>query len=290
MFTGSLVALVTPFDNGQVDYDSLGKLIEFHIDSGTNGLVPCGTTGESPTLSTQEHKDVIKFVVDKSAGRLPVIAGTGSNSTEEAIDLTRYAKEVGASATLQVSPYYNKPSQEGLYQHFAAIANAVDLPIVLYNIPGRCVVNMEPATIIRLAEIDNIVAIKEATGKMDQASSISVSGCGLTILSGDDSLTLPLGSVGGQGVVSVVANIVPVDVRKLTDAILAGEFVEARKLHDKLYGLGSALLSLSTNPVPIKAAMAMLGMCSEELRLPMVPLDDAARVKLKTILTNYGLL
>ncbi len=290
MFTGSLVALVTPFNNGQVDYDSLSKLIEFHVDNGTNGLVPCGTTGESPTLSTQEHKDVIKFVVDKAAGRLPVIAGTGSNSTEEAIDLTRYAKEVGADATLQVSPYYNKPSQEGLYQHFAAIAKSVDLPIVLYNIPGRCVVNMEPETIIRLAELKNIVAIKEATGKMDQASSISVSNCGLTILSGDDSLTLPLGSVGGRGVVSVVANIVPVDVRKLTDAILASDFVEARKLHDKLYGLGSALLGLSTNPVPIKAAMAMLGMCSEELRLPMVPLDDSSRAKLKNILTNYGLL
>ena len=290
MFTGSLVAIVTPFENGQVDYESLEKLIEFHVDSGTNGIVPCGTTGESPTLSTQEHKDVIKFVTDKAAGRIPVIAGTGSNSTEEAIDLTRYAKEVGVNATLQVSPYYNKPSQEGLYQHFAAIANSVDLPIVLYNIPGRCVVNMEPATIIRLAELKNIVAIKEATGKMDQASSIAVSGCGLTVLSGDDSLTLPLGAIGGQGVVSVVANIVPVDVRKLTDAILAGEFVEARKMHDKLYGLASALLGLSTNPVPIKAAMAMLGMCSEELRLPMVPLDDAARAKLKTILTEYGLL
>ena len=290
MFTGSLVAIVTPFNNGQVDYDSLAKLVEFHVDSGTNGLVPCGTTGESPTLSTQEHKDVIKFVVEKTAGRIPVIAGTGSNSTEEAIDLTRYAKEVGANATLQVSPYYNKPSQEGLYQHFAAIAKSVDLPIVLYNIPGRCVVNMEPDTIIRLAELDNIVAIKEATGKMDQASSIAQSGCGLTILSGDDSLTLPLGSIGGQGVVSVVANIVPVDVRKLTDAIIAGDFIEARKMHEKLYGLGSALLSLSTNPVPIKAAMAMLHMCSEELRLPMVPLDDASRAKLKIILTNYGLL
>ncbi len=290
MFTGSMVALVTPFNNGQVDYDRLADLVEFHIESGTNCLVPCGTTGESPTLSTSEHKGVIKFVAEKAAGRIPVIAGTGSNCTEEAIELTAYAKEVGVDATLQVTPYYNKPSQEGMYQHFMAIANAVDLPIILYNIPGRCVVNMEPDTIIRLAQHKNIVGIKEATGKMDQASSISVSGCDLVILSGDDSLTLPLASVGGQGVISVVANIVPVDVRKMTDAIAAGDFVEARKWHDKLYKLGSALLGLSTNPVPIKAAMAMLGMCSEELRLPMIPLDDAARVKLTTVLKDYGLL
>lgn len=290
MFTGSLVALVTPFNNGQVDYDRLADLVEFHIESGTNALVPCGTTGESPTLSTKEHKEVIRFVVEKAAGRIPVIAGAGSNCTEEAIELTAYAKEVGANATLQVSPYYNKPSQEGLYQHFMAIAEAVDLPVVLYNIPGRCVVNMEVDTIVRLAKHKNIVAIKEATGKMDQASAIAVSGCGLTILSGDDSLTLPLASVGGQGVISVVANIVPVDVRKLTDAIAEGDFIEARKIHDKLFKLGGSLLSLATNPVPIKAAMAMLGMCSEELRLPMVPLDDATRVKLTAVLKDYGLL
>ncbi len=290
MFTGSLVALVTPFANGKVDYDSLEKLVEFQINSGTNGLVPCGTTGESPTLSTKEHKEVIKFVVKQAAGRIPVIAGTGSNCTEEAIELTAFAKEAGADATLQVSPYYNKPSQEGMYQHFKAIADAVDLPIILYNIPGRCVVNMEVDTIVRLAAHKNIVAIKEATGKIDQASAISISGCGLTILSGDDSLTLPLAAVGGQGVISVVANIVPVDVRKMTDAIAAGDFIEARKWHDKLFRMGSALLGLSTNPIPIKAAMAMLGMCQEELRLPMVPLDDAARIRLSAVLKDYGLI
>lgn len=290
MFTGSLVALVTPFKNGQVDYDRLAELVEFHVNSGTDGLVPCGTTGESPTLSTKEHKEVIKFVTDKASGRIPVIAGTGSNCTEEAIDMTAFAKDAGADATLQVTPYYNKPSQEGMYQHFKAIADAVDLPIILYNIPGRCVVNMEVETIVRLAAHKNIVGIKEATGKIDQASAIAVSGCGLTILSGDDSLTLPLAAVGAQGVVSVVANIVPADVKKMTDAIAAGDFVEARKWHDKLFKLGSSLLGLATNPVPIKAAMAMLGMCEEELRLPMVPLDDAARVKLKDVLSGYGLL
>lgn len=290
MFTGSLVALVTPFNNGKVDYDSLAKLVEFQIESGTNALVPCGTTGESPTLSTKEHKEVIKFVVSQAAGRIPVIAGTGSNCTEEAIELTAYAKEVGADATLQVAPYYNKPTQEGLYQHFMAIANTVDLPIILYNIPGRCVINMEVDTIVRLAKHKNIVGIKEATGKIDQASAIACSGCGLTILSGDDSLTLPLAVVGGQGVISVVANIVPVDVRKMTDAIAAGDFVEARKWHDKLFKMGSALLSLSTNPIPIKAAMAMLGMCKEELRLPMVPLDDTSRARLRVVLKDYGLL
>lgn len=289
MFTGSLVALVTPFADGEVDFETLRELVDFQVRNGIDGIVPTGTTGESPTLTHNENKEVIRVVVEEVNGRVPVIAGTGSNSTAEAIELTQYAKEVGADASLQVMPYYNKPTQEGIYQHFATIAAQVDLPMVLYNIPGRCVVNMEPGTIARLAEIDNIVAIKEATGKLDQVSEIAIS-CGLTILSGDDSLTLPIASVGGRGVISVVANIVPTDVKAMTDAILEGDFGTARKWHNKLFTMSSALLGLSTNPIPIKAAMAMLKMCSEEMRLPLVCLSDDKKQKLEQILADYGLL
>ncbi|MBI9017532.1 MAG: 4-hydroxy-tetrahydrodipicolinate synthase [Phycisphaerae bacterium] len=289
MFSGSIVALVTPFSDGQVDFETLRELVDLHVKAGTDGIVPCGTTGESPTLNPEEHKQVIKTVVDQVAGRIPVIAGTGSNSTSEAIELTRFAKEVGADASLQVVPYYNKPTQEGLYQHFSAIAETVDLPVVLYNIPGRSAVNMTPETIIRLAALENIVAVKEATGMLDQASAIAI-GCNLTILSGDDSLTLPIASVGGKGVISVVANIVPADVKALTDSILDGDFQSARKWHNKLYALAKALLSMSTNPIPIKAAMAELNMCSDELRLPMVPLDSAQKQQLRQILKDFGLL
>ncbi|MBN1437729.1 MAG: 4-hydroxy-tetrahydrodipicolinate synthase [Sedimentisphaerales bacterium] len=289
MFTGSLVALITPFKDGQVDFATLDKLVEFHIENGTDGIVPVGTTGESPTLSHIEHKKVVEAVVKAAAKQVPVIAGAGSNSTAEAIELTKFAKEVGADGTLQIVPYYNKPTQEGMYQHFKAIAETVDLPIMLYNIPGRCVVNMEPETIIRLSKLKNIVAVKEATGKMDQASAIAI-GSDLTIVSGDDSLTLPLAAVGGKGVVSVVANIVPKDTKAMTDAILAGDFVTARQWHDRLFSMSQALLGLSTNPIPIKAAMAELGMASDELRLPMVGLDDEKRKQLKKILADYGLL
>ncbi|MBN1764558.1 MAG: 4-hydroxy-tetrahydrodipicolinate synthase [Sedimentisphaerales bacterium] len=289
MFSGSLVALVTPFADGEIDFETLRELVGFHIQSGTDGIVPVGTTGESPTLSHEEHKKVIKTVVDEAAGKVPVIAGTGSNNTREAIELTRYAREVGADASLQILPYYNKPTQEGLYHHFAAIAHAVDIPIILYNIPGRCAVNMEPPTIARLAEIENIVGIKEASGKLDQVSQIALS-CSLTILSGDDSLTLPIASVGGKGVVSVVANIVPTDVKAFTDAILEGDFATARQWHNKLFTLASALLSLATNPIPIKAAMAMLKMCSEEMRLPLVNLNEKQKELLAKILDEYGLL
>ncbi len=289
MFTGSLVALITPFKKGQVDYHTLRDLVDFQIRSGTDGIVPVGTTGESPTLTNEEHKEVVRVVVEEAAGRVPVIAGTGSNCTAEAIELTRYAKEVGADGSLQVNPYYNKPTQEGLYQHFAAVAKAVDIPIVLYNIPGRCGVNMTPDTIARLAEIENIVAIKEATGLLDQASEIA-SRCNLTILSGDDSLTLPIASVGGKGVISVVANIVPTDVKAMTDAILEGDFPTARQWHKKLFPMSKALLSMATNPIPIKAAMAILGMAPEELRLPMVPLEDNKKPALRQILSDYGLL
>ena len=289
MFSGSMVALVTPFQDGKVDYKTLEEIVEFHLDSGTDGLVPVGTTGECPTLSHSEHKKVIERVVKVAGGKIPIIAGAGSNSTAEAIELSAFAKETGADATLQVGPYYNKPTQEGFYQHFKAIADEVDLPIVLYNIPGRCGGSgMTPETVARLSAIENIVAIKEATGSLDQASEIA-SRCDITILSGDDSLTLPLASVGGKGVISVVANIVPADVKAMTDLILEGDFVSARKWHNKLFALSKNLLSLATNPIPIKAAMSMLNMASEELRLPMTPLEQSKRAVLKKTLTDYGL-
>ena len=289
MFSGSIVALVTPFADGQVDFETLRELVDWHIQCGTDGIVPVGTTGESPTLSHEEHSEVIRVVAETAGGRVPVIAGTGSNSTDEAISLTRHAKSAGADGSLQVNPYYNKPTQEGLYQHFAAVANAVDIPIVLYNIPGRCAVGMTPETIARLAQIDNIVAIKEATGQMDMASSIACD-TNLTILSGDDSMTLPIASVGGKGVISVVANIVPNDVKALTDAILEGDLATARKWHEKLFTLSRALLGLATNPIPIKAAMAMLQRCSNELRLPLVSLEEQLEGRLRQILKDYGLL
>ncbi len=289
MFSGSLVALITPFQNGKVDYKTLDELVDFQLESGIDGIVPVGTTGESPTLTHDENKKVIARVVEAVDGMVPVIAGTGSNSTAEAIELTAFARKVGADASLQVTPYYNKPTQEGFYQHFKAIAEEVNLPVVLYNIPGRCGAGMTPDTIARLAQIDNIVAVKEATGSLDQASDIA-NRCDLTILSGDDSLTLPLASVGAKGVISVVANIVPADVKAMTDLILEGDLISARKWHNKLFTLSRSLLSMATNPIPIKAAMAMLEMCSEEMRLPMTPLPENKKNALEKILTNYGLL
>lgn len=285
-----MVALITPFQDGQVDYETLEELVDFHLQSGTDAIVPIGTTGECPTLSHQEHKDVTKFIVDAAGGKVPVIVGTGSNSTAEAIELTAYAKKIGADGSLQVAPYYNKPTQEGFYQHFKVIAEEVDLPIILYNIPGRCGgTGIAPETIARLSEIENIVGIKEATGSLDQASNIA-SLCDITIISGDDSLTLPLCSVGGKGVISVVANIVPVDVKAMTDLILEGDFVSARKWHQKLFELSKSMLGLATNPIPIKAAMAMLNMASDEMRLPMTPLAKDKRQLLETTLIEYGLL
>jgi 4-hydroxy-tetrahydrodipicolinate synthase len=290
MFTGCMVALITPFQDGKVDYRTIEELVDFHLESGTDGIVPVGTTGESPTLSHDENKKVVERVVKAVGGKIPVIAGTGSNSTAEAIDMTAFAKKVGADGSLQVCPYYNKPTQEGFYQHFKAIADQVGLPMVLYNIPGRCGgKGLMPETIERLAEIENIVAVKEATGSLDQASEIA-SRCDLTILSGDDSLTLPIASVGGKGVISVVANIIPADVKAMTDLILQGDFVSARRWHRKLFGLSKSLLSMATNPIPIKAAMAMLDMASEELRLPMTALDDSKKNTLRQILADYGLL
>jgi len=290
MFTGAMVALVTPFQDGKIDFRTLDELIDFQLDNGIDAIVPVGTTGESPTLTHEEHKKVIERVVRAVGGKVPVIAGAGSNSTDEAIELTAFSKKVGADATLQVCPYYNKPTQEGFYQHFIAIAQEVDLPMVLYNIPGRCGgTGLAPQTVARLAEVENIVAIKEATGKLDQASEIATS-CDITIISGDDSLTLPIASVGGKGVISVVANIVPADVKAMTDLILEGDLVSARKWHKKLFALCRNLLGLATNPIPIKAAMSILNMASEELRLPMTPMEEDKKAVLKQTLKDYGLL
>ncbi|NQT04333.1 MAG: 4-hydroxy-tetrahydrodipicolinate synthase [Planctomycetes bacterium] len=289
MFTGAMVALVTPFQEGEIDFQTLDELIDFQLAGGIDAIVPVGTTGECPTLSPEEHKQVIERVVQAVGGQVPVIAGAGSNSTAEAIDFTEFSKKVGADATLQVGPYYNKPTQEGFYQHFKAIAEEVDLPIVLYNIPGRCGAGMTAETVARLAEIENIVAIKEATGSLDQASEIAAR-CDITIISGDDSLTLPLASVGGKGVISVVANIVPADVKAMTDLILEGDLVSARQWHKKLFTLCKNMLTLATNPIPIKAAMAMLNMASEELRLPMTPLEEDKKAILEQTLKDYGLL
>jgi 4-hydroxy-tetrahydrodipicolinate synthase len=289
MFSGTFVAIITPFSDGQVDYETLTELVEFHLESGTDGLVPVGTTGESPTLSHEENKKVVEHVVKVAGGQIPVVAGTGSNSTAEAIEMTAYAKKVGADASLQVCPYYNKPTQEGFYQHFKAVADEVDLPIVLYNIPGRCGGSgLTAQTVARLADHENIVAIKEATGSMDMASEIAML-CDITILSGDDSLTLPLASIGAKGVISVVANIVPADVKAMTDLILEGDLVSARKWHRKLFTLSKSMLSLATNPIPIKAAMAMLNMASDEMRLPMTELEADKAEILRKALADYGL-
>src|SRR5262245_38416168 len=289
-FQGSIVALVTPFTNGKVDEAKLKQLVEMHVAQGTDGIVPCGTTGESPTLSHDEHKRVVEIVVEAARGRIPVIAGTGSNSTAEAIDLTAHAKKAGANGALVVNPYYNRPTQEGLYRHFRAIADAVDIPILLYNIAGRTAVNVETDTLARLAtDCPNIVGVKEASGSLDQMTQVILA-CGpeFSVLSGDDNITLPLRSVGGRGVISVVANSVPKDTADMTHAALAGDWKLARELHLKLFPLSRAMF-IETNPIPVKEAMAMLGMIEPEYRLPMCRLSDANRQRLKTILDRYGL-
>jgi 4-hydroxy-tetrahydrodipicolinate synthase len=289
MFAGLSVAMITPFKQGQVDYDALRKLVDWHIAEGTDCLVPCGTTGESPTLDHEEHERVIAQVCEQARGRIKVMAGTGSNSTREAIRLTKAAKKAGADGALMVGPYYNKPTQEGYYQHFAAVAEAVELPIVLYNIPGRTGSNMTPETIAKLAKLPTIVAVKEATGSMDQASSIAAL-CNITLLSGDDSLTLPLLSIGGRGVVSVVGNIVPRDMKALLNAWEAGKIAEAIQWHYKLFSLCRDMLGVATNPIPLKTAMKMLGRDTGELRLPMCAMDANQDAKLRQTLVAYGLL
>src|SRR5947209_2173089 len=288
-FAGLTVALITPFRDGEVDFDTLRRLVEWHVEQGTDGLAPVGTTGESPTLSHEEHERVIAAVVEFAGGRLKVMAGTGSNSTREAVRLTRFAKRAGADGALMVGPYYNKPTQEGYYRHFKAVAEEVDLPIVLYNIPGRTGSNILPETIARLAELPQIVGIKEATGLLDQASQIAALS-NLTILSGDDSLTLPLMSIGGRGVVSVVVNVVPRDMKALVTAFDAGRVREAQTWHRRLFPLCRDMLGVATNPIPVKAAMKLLGRGTGELRLPMTPLDAAGEAKVRKTLQEYGLL
>lgn len=288
-FAGVTVAMITPFRNEEVDYPALRKLVDWHVEQGTDCLAPVGTTGESPTLSHDEHEKVIDTVVQQAAGRIKVMAGTGSNSTREAVRLTRFAQKAGATGALMVGPYYNKPTQEGYFRHFAAVADACDLPVVLYNIPGRTASNILPETIVRLAEIPSIVAVKEATGMMDQASHIA-SLCNLTILSGDDSMTLPLMSIGGRGVVSVVGNIVPRDLKALVSAHDAGNQAEALAWHRKLFTLSRDLLSVATNPIPLKMAMKQLGRDTGELRLPLCPLDAAGEARIAATLRAYGLL
>jgi 4-hydroxy-tetrahydrodipicolinate synthase len=290
-FQGSLVAMVTPFRNGAVDEAALRELVEFHVKNGTDGLIPCGTTGESPTLSHAEHKRVVEIVIDTAARRIPVIAGTGSNSTAEAIDMTVHAAKAGADGALLVSPYYNKPTQQGLYEHFAAIAAAAPgLPLILYNIQGRTAVNIETDTVARLAQIPNIVGVKEASGSLDQMTSVILA-CGpdFSVVSGDDSLTLPLMAVGGKGVISVLANLLPREVAELTHAALDGDWKRARDVHWKLFPICRAMF-METNPIPIKEAMAMVGMIRAEWRLPMCPMSDANRDRLRKVLVNAGIL
>jgi 4-hydroxy-tetrahydrodipicolinate synthase len=291
IFQGSLVAMVTPFNDGRVDEAKLRELVEFHVANGTDGLVPCGTTGESPTLTHEEHKRVVEIVIQQARDRIPVVAGTGSNSTAEAIELTHHAAQAGAAGALLVTPYYNKPTQQGLYAHFRAIAQAVpDLPLIVYNIQGRTAVNVETETLARLAEIPNIVGVKEASGSLDQMTAVILA-CrsDFTVLSGDDNLTLPLMSVGGRGVISVVANFLAREVADVTHAALEGDWKRARDLHLKLYPVCKAMF-IETNPIPVKEAMAMLGMIRAEWRLPMCAMTPANREKLRQALVQAGVL
>jgi len=289
LFAGCTVALVTPFRDGALDLAALRRSVEWHVDQGTPTLSPVGTTGESPTLSHEEHERVIAIVVEAAAGRAKVMAGTGSNSTAEAIRLTRFAARSGVDGALLVAPYYNRPNQEGMYRHFAAIAECVDLPLVLYNVPARTGRNVEPETIERLAAIGPIVAVKEAAGSLDQVSELIVR-TNLTILSGDDSLTLPMMAVGAEGVVSVIANLVPRDVTALIEAFRSSKIDEARERHARLFPLCRDLLGIAPNPIPVKTALALLGRGNGELRLPLCPLDDHETSRLRKSLVRYGLL
>jgi len=289
MFKGSFVAIITPFKNGKVDYETLGNLIEFHIKNGTHGIVPCGTTGESPTLTFDEHKEIITFTVEKVNGRIPVIAGTGSNNTAEALFLTRHAKDVGADGALIITPYYNKPTQEGLYQHFSFLAREVDIPILIYNVPGRTGVSISPETVIRLAEIENIVGIKDATGTTENVSYIC-SKTDLDVLSGDDPQTLPMMAVGAKGVISVAANIIPRQVSEMVEYALKGDMINAQKIHLKYFHLFKALF-YETNPIPVKAAMELLGQIEKaEYRLPLCRMNPNNLLRLKQVMQQVGLI
>ncbi len=290
MFKGSIVAIVTPFKGGEVDEEAYRELIEFQIENNTSAIVPCGTTGESATLNIEEHNRVVDIAIDAVNKRVPIIAGTGGNSTSEAIELTAHAKKAGADATLQVTPYYNKPTQEGLYLHFKAIADAVALPQVLYNVPGRTSVNMLPETVARLAKFPEIVAIKEASGDIGQmAEIVRLAGEDITLISGDDNLTLPILSIGGKGVISVVANIVPRDTAHMLAAWEDGNLKEAKEMFFKLFPLCQAMF-YETNPVPVKTSLALMGKIRDGLRLPLAPMAPANLEKLKKALQNYGIL
>ena len=289
MLTGSMTALVTPFRAGEIDRRALAALVERQIDAGTHGLVPCGSTGEAATLTHDEHVEVVREVVRLARRRVPVIAGTGSNSTAEAIRLTRGAEEAGADAALLISPYYNKPTQEGLYRHYAAVAEATRLPIILYNIPGRTASNMTPETIGRLSRIGNIVGVKEASGSLAQVLEIiEASGPDFAVYSGDDILTLPIMAVGGKGVIAVTANLVPHEFAELAEALLAGDLERGRSLMHRLLPLVHAM-SLEVNPIPVKTALAIMGACAEEFRLPLTCASAATRAKLETVLREYEL-
>ena len=288
MFRGSITAIVTPFRGGRVDEAAFKDLIEFQIANGTNGIVPCGTTGESATLSYEEHHRVIELAIESAAGRMPVIAGTGSNSTSETIELTRHAEKAGANAALLITPYYNKPTQQGLYEHYRTVAAETGLPIILYNVPGRTGVNMLPETVARLSEIKNIVGIKEATGDLKQVSDVlEYSKKGFLVLSGDDFTTLPLLAIGGHGVISVTSNVVPKMVSDMIKAFEEGRLEEAKRLHYKLQPLHRAMF-VETNPIPVKTALAMLGMIDGEMRLPLVAMSEANRGKLASALKELG--
>ncbi len=290
MFKGAIVAIVTPFKNGSIDEQTLRELIEFQIESGTDGIVPCGTTGESPTLSHEEHDRVIEITIDAVKKRVPVIAGTGSNSTAEALRLTEHAYQAGADGVLVVAPYYNRPTQEGLYQHYKTLAESIPIPIIPYNIPSRTGVNILPETVARLAKIENIVGIKEASGSLKQMDDvIRLCDSSFSVLSGDDFFTLPLLTLGGKGIISVISNVAPADMAGLVDAFEAGNLQKARELHDKMVPLIDVLF-IETNPTPVKAALAMMGRMSADVRLPLCQMSEANLGRLRQVMQDYGLI
>ena len=290
MFEGSFVAIVTPFKNGKVDASALRGLIEFHIENGTNGIVPCGTTGESATLNHAEHEEVIRIAVETCKGRIPVLAGTGSNATQEAIELTQRAQKIGADGALLITPYYNKPTQEGLFQHFSAVAKETDIPIILYNVPSRTSINMLPSTVARLSSVNNIIGIKEASGSLVQVSEI-IDSCGqdFEVISGEDPLTWPILAIGGKGVISVTANLVPDKFAKLVDAARTGDVEIAKALHYELLKLND-IMFIETNPIPVKAALALMGRIQNEFRAPLCPPTKESLSQLKTVLKAYALI
>jgi 4-hydroxy-tetrahydrodipicolinate synthase len=290
MFQGAFTALVTPFSGGQIDVQALKNHVEFQIENGIDGLVPCGTTGEASTLSHEEHIEVVKITVKSAAGRVPVIAGSGSNSTAEALELTKRVKEVGADAALMITPYYNKPTQEGLYQHFSSVAGKIDIPIVLYNVPGRTCVNMLPETVARLAAIPNIVGLKDATADLKQTSyTRQLVPDDFVILSGEDTLVYPLMAVGGNGVISVTSNILPGEMAEMCRRFLDGDMTGAAELHHRLLPMCDALF-VETNPIPVKAALAMMGRMENEFRLPLVPITDKGAAAVRSAITEFGLI